>query len=86
MKTIKIYPLFYCKKSTRVCKEKRINYVIFDTAGRLAIDEELMNELMQINKEIDSDEVLLALDAMTGQDAVNSGNEFNKHIQYQELY
>jgi len=73
-------PILVAKKALEYAKEKRINYVIFDTAGRLAIDEELMNELMQINKEIDSDEVLLALDAMTGQDAVNSGNEFNKHI------
>jgi len=73
-------PILVAKKALEYAKEKRINYVIFDTAGRLAIDEELMNELMQINKEIDSDEVLLALDAITGQDAVNSGNEFNKHI------
>ena len=72
--------ILIAKEALKYAKEKRINYVIFDTAGRLAIDEELMNELMQINKEIDSDEVLLALDAMTGQDAVNSGNEFNKYI------
>ena len=73
-------PILVAKEALKYAKEKRINYVIFDTAGRLAIDENLMNELMEINKEIDSDEVLLALDAMTGQDAVNSGNEFNKHI------
>jgi len=73
-------PVLVAKKALKYAKEKRINYVIFDTAGRLAIDEELMNELKEINKEIDSDEVLLALDAMTGQDAVNSGNEFNNHI------
>ena len=72
--------ILIAKEALKYAKEKRINYVIFDTAGRLAIDEELMNELMQINKEIDSDEVLLTLDAMTGQDAVNSGNEFNKYI------
>ncbi len=72
--------ILIAKEALKYAKEKRINYVIFDTAGRLAVDEELMNELMQINKEIDSDEVLLTLDAMTGQDAVNSGNEFNKYI------
>ena len=50
--------ILIAKEALKYAKEKRINYVIFDTAGRLAIDEELMNELMQINKEIDSDEVL----------------------------
>ncbi|MFL2665556.1 MAG: signal recognition particle protein [Dehalococcoidia bacterium] len=68
------------KNALKYAKKQKINYVIFDTAGRLGIDEELMNELKEIHKVIDPNEVLLTLDAMTGQDAVNSGKEFNKHI------
>ena len=51
--------------------------LIIDTAGRIAIDEELMNELNEIKKEVEPDEILLLVDAMSGQDAVNVANAFN---------
>ena len=60
-------------------KEAFNNYdvLIIDTAGRIAIDEELMNELNEIKKEVEPDEILLLVDAMSGQDAVNVANAFN---------
>ncbi|MBA31325.1 MAG: signal recognition particle protein [Chloroflexi bacterium] len=73
-------PALVAKNALEYANKNRMNYVIFDTAGRLSIDQELMGELKEINKIISPDEVLLTLDAMTGQDAVNSGNEFNKQI------
>ncbi len=51
--------------------------LIIDTAGRIAIDEALMNELSEIKKEVSPDEILLLVDAMSGQDAVNVANAFN---------
>jgi len=54
--------------------------VIIDTAGRLHIDEHLMDELINIKKEINPDEILLVVDAMTGQDAVNVAESFNEKL------
>jgi signal recognition particle subunit SRP54 len=59
--------------------------VILDTAGRLAIDEELMNELKEINTAINPQQIYLVLDAMTGQDAVNSAKAFNEHLELDGL-
>ena len=56
------------------------NTVIFDTAGRLHIDEEMMNELVEIKDTIEIDDALLVVDAMTGQDAVNVAKEFDEKI------
>lgn len=55
--------------------------VIVDTAGRLHIDAEMMEELKEIKKKIDPDEVLLVVDAMTGQDAVNAAKAFNEEVE-----
>ena len=62
---------------------KRNNYdcVIIDTAGRLHIDKELMGELQKIDKSVDPDEILLVVDAMTGQDAVNVAETFNEKLE-----
>jgi len=57
-----------------------VNWVIVDTAGRLHIDEELMGELEELKKEIHPDEILLVVDAMTGQDAVRVAEEFNSKV------
>jgi signal recognition particle subunit SRP54 len=54
--------------------------VIVDTAGRLAIDEEMMNEIAAVKKAIDPQEVLFVVDSMTGQDAVNTAREFNQKL------
>jgi signal recognition particle subunit SRP54 len=59
--------------------------VILDTAGRLAIDEELMNELKEINAAINPQQIYLVLDAMTGQDAVNSAKAFNEQLELDGL-
>lgn len=59
--------------------------VILDTAGRLAIDEELMNELKDINTQINPHQIYLVLDSMTGQDAVNSAKAFNERLELDGL-
>ena len=58
-------------------KQKRKGYdlVIVDTAGRLAIDEQMMNEIEAIKKAVNPDETLFVVDSMTGQDAVNTARE-----------
>ncbi len=56
--------------------------VIVDTAGRLAIDEQMMNEIADIKKAIDPEETLFVVDAMTGQDAVNTAKEFNDRLNF----
>jgi signal recognition particle subunit SRP54 len=67
-----------------VVQAKRLgnDVVIIDTAGRLAIDEEMMNEISQIKKAVNPDEVLFVVDAMTGQDAVNTAKEFNDRLDF----
>ena len=59
-------------------KEMGVMWAIVDTGGRLHVDEDLMGELEEIKKRVDPVEVLLVVDAMTGQDAVNAAEEFNK--------
>jgi signal recognition particle subunit SRP54 len=59
--------------------------VILDTAGRLAIDQELMNELKDINTELNPHQIYLVLDSMTGQDAVNSAKAFNEQLELDGL-
>jgi signal recognition particle subunit SRP54 len=59
--------------------------VILDTAGRLAIDQELMNELKEINAQVTPHQIYLVLDAMTGQDAVNSAKAFNEQLELDGL-
>ena len=59
--------------------------VILDTAGRLAIDQELMNELKEINSQVTPHQIYLVLDAMTGQDAVNSAKAFNEQLELDGL-
>lgn len=63
---------------------KRLGYdlVIVDTAGRLAVDEEMMNEIASIKKNIAPQEILFVVDSMTGQDAVNTAREFNERLNF----
>ncbi len=63
-------------------KAKSYDTVIVDTAGRLAIDEKLMQEIAAIKAAVDPDETLFVVDAMTGQDAVNTAKEFNDRLDY----
>ena len=73
-------PVEIVKDSVEYAKENNLDYILVDTAGRLQIDEELMNELININKEVKMDEVLLVLDSMIGQDAINVITGFNDKL------
>ena len=73
-------PVEIAKNGVKYAKENGFNYVIIDTAGRLHIDEELMNELKDINSEVKPNEILLVIDSMTGQDAVNVIKGFNEAL------
>ncbi len=66
-------------------KKQGKDVVILDTAGRLAIDQELMNELKEINTQLNPHQIYLVLDAMTGQDAVNSAKAFNEQLELDGL-
>ena len=67
-------------KAIDYAKEKGFNSVIIDTAGRLQINEELMKELENIKKAVNPTEILLTIDAMTGQESVNVAKEFNDRL------
>src|SRR3989338_4847105 len=73
-------PIDICKRSLAEALEKECRSIVIDTAGRLHIDEELMQELKNIKGEIKPHEILFVADAMTGQDAVNVAKTFNEHI------
>lgn len=64
-------PVEISKNAIRYAKENHYDYVLIDTAGRLHIDEELMDELENIRTEVNPDEILLVIDSMMGQDAIN---------------
>ena len=68
------------KEGIEAAKEENATYVIVDTAGRLHIDEELMKELHDIKDNVKPDEILLVVDGMTGQDAVNVAKSFNEEL------
>lgn len=75
-------PVQIAKNAIAKAKQNEQNVVIVDTAGRLAIDEEMMNEIEAIKKGINPDETLFVVDAMTGQDAVNTAREFNERLDF----
>jgi len=71
-------PVKTAKQAIEFAKSQGFDTVILDTAGRLHINEELMNELKEIKKEVNPTEILLTIDAMTGQDAVTVAKTFNE--------
>lgn len=73
-------PSDIAKASLEHAKKNGHNLVILDTAGRLHIDEEMMEELQEIKKDVDVHQTLLVVDAMTGQDAVNVAKEFDEKV------
>ena len=73
-------PVKIAKKAVSHAKDYGFDYVILDTAGRLHIDEVLMNELESIKKEVTPTEILLVVNSMTGQDAVNVAKSFNEKL------
>jgi signal recognition particle subunit SRP54 len=66
----------------REAKAKNYDVVIIDTAGRLAVDEEMMNEIATLKEAVNPDETLFVVDSMTGQDAVNTAKEFNDRLDF----
>lgn len=73
-------PVLVAREALKLAKDQGYDYVFLDTAGRLHIDEELMEELRGIKAEIRPHEILLVVDAMTGQDAVNVASTFNDSL------
>lgn len=73
-------PVKIASEALQHAKDNNNDYLIIDTAGRLHVDEELMEEIRQIHEVTQPDEVLLVVDAMTGQDAVNVADSFNKQL------
>ena len=70
------------QNAIKEAKQKNYNVVIIDTAGRLAVDEEMMNEIATLKQAVQPDETLFVVDSMTGQDAVNTAKEFNDRLDF----
>jgi len=77
---VKENPVKIAKAGMEFAKKNGYNLVILDTAGRLHIDEELMEELVKIKEVTNPNEIMLTIDAMTGQDAVNVASSFNEQL------
>ncbi len=75
-------PVNIAKNSLKFAKEKKKNLIIIDTAGRLAIDDVLMNEIGNIKNATSPSEILFVVDSMTGQDAVNTAKAFNDVLNF----
>ena len=75
-------PVAIAREGIQHAKAKGYDTVIVDTAGRLAVDEELMREIAAIKEACQPDETLFVVDAMTGQDAVNTAKEFNDRLDF----
>src|SRR5690625_3259432 len=73
-------PVEIAEKAIEYAKEEHRDYVIIDTAGRLHVDSDLMDELTKIYEVTKADEIFLVVDAMTGQDAVNVAESFNEQL------
>ncbi len=73
-------PVTIAKEAVKFARDQGYDYIFLDTAGRLHIDEELMTELKNIKSEVKPHEILLVVDAMTGQDAVNVATSFNEAL------
>ena len=74
-------PVKVCRDAVKQAESNDANLVILDTAGRLAIDQELMNQLSKIDRDVGPDQAYLVVDGMTGQDAVNSAAAFNEALE-----
>ena len=75
-------PIEIALNAIREAKAKNYDVVIVDTAGRLAVDEQMMQEIAAIKDAVDPDQILFVVDAMTGQDAVNTAKEFNDRLDF----
>ena len=77
-----IDPVLIARNAVREAKKNGNDLVIIDTAGRLAIDEQMMNEISAVKQAINPHEILFVVDSMTGQDAVNTAREFNERLDF----
>ena len=75
-------PIHIAQEGIKKAKELGCNVVIIDTAGRLAVDEQMMDEISNIHKAVNPQETLFVVDAMTGQDAVNTAKAFNDVLNF----
>ncbi len=75
-------PVKIAKEAIRQAKLKGNDVVIVDTAGRLAVDEQMMNEIAAVKEAVKPNEILFVVDSMTGQDAVNTAKEFNDRLDF----
>jgi len=75
-------PVNIAKSAIKYAKSQGNDVIIVDTAGRLAIDEQMMDEIAAVKKAIDPQEILFVVDSMTGQDAVNTAKEFNDRLDF----
>ncbi|MFZ4464752.1 MAG: signal recognition particle protein [Bacteroidales bacterium] len=75
-------PVSIARNAVKYAKEKNFNVVIIDTAGRLAVDEQMMNEITAVKSTVNPHEILFVVDAMTGQDAVNTAKAFNDRLDF----
>src|SRR6187431_485066 len=74
-------PVAVCQNAVQKARHQQIPVVVLDTAGRLAIDQDLMDQLVRIDNKVHPDQVYLVVDGMTGQDAVNSAKAFNEALE-----
>ncbi|MGL6193393.1 MAG: signal recognition particle protein, partial [Thermoguttaceae bacterium] len=74
-------PVAVCQNAAKIAKEQGADVLILDTAGRLHVDQELMDQLTRIELKLQPDQVYFVVDAMTGQDAVNSSKAFNEALE-----
>ena len=74
-------PVSLCQAAVRKAKGTEVDVIILDTAGRLHVDDELMQQLTRIDNRVQPEQVYLVVDAMTGQDAVNSAKAFNEALE-----
>lgn len=75
-------PVEIAENAIRYAKTNHLDFVIIDTAGRLAVDEQMMQEIAAIKKAVKPQETLFVVDSMTGQDAVNTAKEFNDRLDF----
>ena len=75
-------PVSIAKNAIKHAKQNGFNVVIVDTAGRLAVDEQMMNEIEEVKNNIKPSETLFVVDSMTGQDAVNTAKAFNEKVDF----
>ncbi len=78
----KLNPVEIARNAIREAKIKGYDVVIIDTAGRLAVDDEMMNEIASVKQAVNPHEILFVVDSMTGQDAVNTAREFNERLDF----